>query len=77
MFAEIDKSSFGTRKTERREIGDFAGRVAGKAIEHGDIRLMFQLPGGRMHMYLSCMWKERTIRFPNRGLWIGDCGLFQ
>jgi len=34
-------------KTEEREIGDFAGRVAGKAIGHGDVRLGFRLPGGR------------------------------
>jgi len=34
-----------------REIRDFAGRVAGKAIRHGDVRLRLRLPGGchRIH----------------------------
>jgi hypothetical protein len=36
-------------KKEEREIGDFAGRVAGKAIGHGDVRLRLRLPGGRKH----------------------------
>jgi len=36
-------------KKEEREIGDFAGRVAGKAIGHGDVRLRLRLPGGRQH----------------------------
>jgi hypothetical protein len=36
-------------KKEEREIGDFAGRVAGKAIGHGDVRLRLWLPGGRKH----------------------------
>jgi len=34
-------------KREEREIRDFAGRVAGKAIGHGDVRLRLRLPGGR------------------------------
>jgi hypothetical protein len=33
-------------KREEREIRDFAGRVASKAIGHGDVRLRFRLPGG-------------------------------
>jgi len=28
-------------------IRNFAGRVAGKAIGHGDVQLRLQLPGGR------------------------------
>jgi hypothetical protein len=32
-------------KREEREIRDFAGRVAGKAIGYGDVRLRLQLPG--------------------------------
>jgi len=32
---------------EEREIRDFAGRVAGKAIGHGDVRLRLRLPGYR------------------------------
>ena len=34
---------------EERMISDFAGRVAGKAIGHGDVRLRLQLPEGRYH----------------------------
>jgi len=34
-------------KREEREIRDFAGRVAGKAIGYGDVRLRLQLPGYR------------------------------
>jgi len=34
-------------KKDEREIRDFAGRVAGKAIGQGDVRLRFRLPGGR------------------------------
>jgi len=34
-------------KREEREIRDFAGRVSGKAIGHGDVRLRLRLPGGR------------------------------
>jgi hypothetical protein len=37
----------GFTKKDEREIRDFAGRVAGKAIGHGDVRLSFRLPGGR------------------------------
>jgi len=36
-------------KREEREIRDFAGRKAGKATGHGDVRLRLQLPGGRKH----------------------------
>jgi hypothetical protein len=36
-------------KKEEREIGDFAGRVADKAIGHRDVRLKLRLPGGRKH----------------------------
>jgi len=38
-------------KKEEREIRDFAGRVAGKAIGYGDVRLTLRLPGGRRHMH--------------------------
>jgi len=34
-------------KREEREIRDLVGRVAGKAIGHGDVRLRLRLPGGR------------------------------
>jgi hypothetical protein len=34
-------------KREEREIRDFVGRVAGKAIGHGHVRLRLRLPGGR------------------------------
>jgi len=34
-------------KREEREIRNFAGKVAGKAIDHGDVGLMVRLPGGR------------------------------
>jgi len=34
-------------KREEREIRDFAGRVAGKAIGYGDVRLRLRLPGYR------------------------------
>jgi hypothetical protein len=33
-------------KREKREIRDFAGRVAGKAIGYGDVRLRLRLPEG-------------------------------
>jgi len=33
-------------KREEREIHDIAGRVAGKAIRHGDVRLRLRLPAG-------------------------------
>ena len=36
-------------KREEREIRDFAGRKAGKATGHGDVRLRLWLPGGRKH----------------------------
>jgi len=36
-------------KRDGREIRDFAGSVAGKAIGHGDVRLRLRLPGGRKH----------------------------
>jgi hypothetical protein len=36
-------------KREEREIRNFAGRKAGKAIGHGDVRLRLRLPGGRKH----------------------------
>ena len=35
------------RKSEEREISDFAGRVAGKAIGYDDIRLRLRQPGRR------------------------------
>ena len=37
----------GFTKKDAREIRDFAGKVAGKAIGQGDVRLRFRLPGGR------------------------------
>jgi hypothetical protein len=33
-------------KREKREISDLAGRVAGKAIRYGNVRLTLRLPGG-------------------------------
>ena len=36
-------------KREEWEIRDFAGRVAGKATGHGDVRLRLWSPGGRNH----------------------------
>jgi len=38
-------------KRDGREIRDFAGRVAGKAIGHGDVRLRLRLPGGRHRIH--------------------------
>jgi hypothetical protein len=38
-------------KREGQEIRDFAGRVVGKAIGHGDVRLMLRLPGGRHRIH--------------------------
>ena len=35
------------KKSEEHEIGDFAGRVAGKAIGYGDVRLRLRQPGRR------------------------------
>jgi len=37
----------GFTKKDEREIRDFAGRVAGKAIGQGDVRLRLRLPGYR------------------------------
>ena len=37
----------GFGKSEEREISDFAGRVAGKAVGYGDVRLRLQQPGRR------------------------------
>jgi len=37
----------GFTKTDQREIPDFAGRAAGKAIGHGAVGLSFRLPGYR------------------------------
>jgi hypothetical protein len=34
---------------DEREIRNFAGWKAGKAIGHGDVRLQLRLPGGRKH----------------------------
>ena len=34
-------------KRDEQEIHEFAGRVAGKAIGYGDVRLRFRLPGNR------------------------------
>jgi hypothetical protein len=39
----------GFTKKDEREIRDFAGRVAGKAVGQGDVRLKFHLPGNREH----------------------------
>jgi len=39
----------GFTKKDEREIHDFAGKVAGKAIGHGDVRLRLRLPGSRTH----------------------------
>jgi len=36
-------------KREEREIRDFAGRKAGKATGHGNVRLRLRLPGGQKH----------------------------
>jgi len=36
-------------KKDEREIHDFAGTVAGKAIGQGDVRLRLRLPGSRTH----------------------------
>jgi hypothetical protein len=38
-------------KREEREIRNFAGRKAGKAIGHGDVRLRLRLPGGRHRIH--------------------------
>jgi len=38
-------------KRDGREIRDFAGKVAGKAIGHGDVRLRLRLPGGRHRIH--------------------------
>jgi hypothetical protein len=38
-------------KRDGREIRDFAGTVAGKAIGHGDVRLRLRLPGGRHRIH--------------------------
>jgi len=38
-------------KRDGPEIRDFAGRVAGKAIGHGDVRLRLRLPGGRHRIH--------------------------
>ena len=35
------------RKSEEREISDFTGRAAGKAIGYGDVRLRLRQPGRR------------------------------
>jgi len=34
---------------DEREVRNFSGRKAGKAIGHGDVRLRLRLPGGRKH----------------------------
>jgi hypothetical protein len=39
----------GFTKKDERDIRDFAGRVAGKAVGQGDVRLKFRLPGNREH----------------------------
>jgi hypothetical protein len=39
----------GFTKKDERDIRDFAGTVAGKAIGHGDVRLRLRLPGSRTH----------------------------
>jgi len=38
-------------KREEREIRDFVGSVAGKAIGHGDVWLRLRIPGGRHHIH--------------------------
>ena len=38
-------------KRDGREIHHFAGRVAGKAIGHGHVRLRLRLPGGRQRIH--------------------------
>jgi len=42
MFEQYTENT----KREDREIRNFARRVAGKAISHGDVRLRLRLPGG-------------------------------
>jgi hypothetical protein len=39
----------GFTKQDEREFRDFAGRIAGKAVGQGDVRLKFRLPGNREH----------------------------
>jgi hypothetical protein len=39
----------GFTKKDEREIRDFAGRVVGKAVGQGDVRLKFHLPGNSEH----------------------------
>jgi len=53
-------------KRDEWEIHDFAGRVTGKAIWYGDVRLRLRT---------SCISKEHTTRCHNRGRSIGGCGL--
>jgi hypothetical protein len=38
-------------RRDGQEIHNFAGRVAGKAIGHGDVRLRLRLPGGRHRIH--------------------------
>jgi hypothetical protein len=38
-------------KREEPEIRNFAGRIAGKAIGHGDVRLRLRLLGGRHRIH--------------------------
>jgi hypothetical protein len=64
---------------EEREIGNFAGRVAGKAIRYEDVRLRLRLPGGRHHIHvvvrnvLHIEGAHNSLsqsRVMDRGLWI-------
>jgi len=67
-------------KREEREIGDFAGRVAGKVIGYGDVRLRIRLPGGRHRIHEVVVRNVLHVegahyslfqsRLMDQGLWI-------
>jgi hypothetical protein len=65
-------------KREYREICDFAGRVTGKAIGHGDVQLRLRLPGGRNRIHEVVVRNVLHVEGAHNSLsqlWLMDRGL--
>ena len=80
-FVEINKGSNSTRSIPREKSGRFVTLLAGKRARPPGMA-MYDWDFGcqeaenmRLLWETSCMSKEHPTRCPNRGLWIGDCGL--
>jgi len=65
-------------KRHGQELREFKGRVAGKAIGHGDVRLRFWHPGGRHHMHEVVVRNVLHVEEAHNSVsqsWLKDWGL--